>query len=330
MADLKKNIFLTGAPLSGKTTVIISLSVILQGIFSSLFILAAILNGPSHAGENILADQRVIVRFDDSLQNPAGEVLRLYPLIREKLKKDLGWETAFRPEIVLVKDSGSFRRIAESDLVSAIAIPHKGLIVIDYSKMNIQLFTLEATLKHELCHLELHHHIPGGKLPRWLDEGICQWVTDGLAEIMTYGNGSTLMTAALTKRLMSIERLSERFPTDGKDLSLAYEESRSIVEYIEKEFGASGVRRVLSHMSSGDSVEIAVQKSLLISLDELEKRWRSSLVRKTAWLSYISDNLYQILFVFAALLAIYGFFVILRKKKAYMDEDEDDQGEDER
>ncbi len=314
--------------MSGKTPVIKSVSMTLRGIFSSLFILAALLISPSHAGENILTDERVIVRFDDSLHNPAGEVLRLYPLIREKLKKDLGWETAFRPEIVLVRDSSSFRRIVESDLVSAIAIPHKDLIVIDYSRMNIRLFTLEATLKHELCHLELHHHIPGGTLPRWLDEGICQWVTEGLAEIMTYGNGSTLMTATLSKRLMSVQRLSERFPTDGKDLSLAYEESRSIVEYIEKEFGASGLRRVLSHMSSGDSVEIAVQKSLLISLDELEKRWRLSLVRKTAWLSYISDNLYEIIFLFAALLAIYGFFVLLRKKKAYRDEDEDDQGED--
>lgn len=302
----------------------------IRGIFSFvLFILAALLTGPSYAAENTLADERVIVRFDGPLHNPAGEVLRLYPLIREELLKDLGWETAFRPEIVLVKDSISFRRVSESDLVTAIALPHKDLIVIDYSKMNTHPFTLEATLKHELCHLELHHHIPGGKLPRWLDEGICQWVAGGLSEIMTYENRSTLRAATLSNRLISVERLSESFPADGKDLVLAYEESRSIIEYIGKEFGASGVLRILERMSSGDSVEIAVQKSLLISLDELERRWRSSLVRKTSWLSYISDTLYEILFLFAALIAIYGFFVILRKKRAYKDEDEDDREEDE-
>lgn len=298
----------------------------IRGIFSSvLFILAALLTGPSYAGENTLADERVIVRFDGPLQNPAREVLRVYPLIREELLKNLGWKTAFRPEVVLVKDSVSFRRISGSDLVTAIAIPQKDRIVIDYSKMNIRPFTLEATLKHELCHLELHHRIPGGKLPRWLDEGICQWVTGGLAEIMTYGIRSTLRAATLSGRLISVERLSENFPVDGKDLILAYEESISIVEYIEKEFGASGVTRILEHMSSGDSVESAVLKSLLISLEELERRWRSSLVRKTSWLSYIGDNLYEILFLFAALIAIYGFIVILRKKRAYKDKDEDDR-----
>lgn len=299
-------------------------------IFSSvLLILAVLLSGLSYAGEDTRADERVIVRFDSSLHNPAGEVLRVYPLVREELLKVLGWKTAFRPEIVLVKDSASFRKVSESDLVSAIAIPPKNRIVIDYSKMNISPFTLEATLKHELCHLELHHHIPGERLPRWLDEGICQWVTGGISEIMMYGNRSTLRAAALSNRLISVERLSESFPADGKDLILAYEESRSVVEYIEKEFGTSGVLSILDHMGSGDSVEIAVQKSLSIPLGELEKRWRSSLVRKTLWLSYISDNLYEMLFLFSALIAICGFFVILKKKRAYRDEEEDDRGEDE-
>ncbi|MBI5639059.1 MAG: hypothetical protein HZA17_01405 [Nitrospirae bacterium] len=299
-----------------------------RGIFSSaLFVLAALLSVPSYAGENTLADERVIVRFDEPLHRPAREVLRVYPLIREELLKVLGWQTAFRPEIVLVKDSASFRRISENDLVTAIAIPRKDRIVIDYSKMNIRPFTLETTLKHELCHLELHHHIPGGGLPRWLDEGICQWVTGGLAEIMTSGNRSTLRAAVLSNRLISVERLSESFPAGEKDLVLAYEESRSIVEHIEKEFGASGVRGILENMRSGDSLEIAVHRSLSISPDELERRWRSSLVRKTSWLSYISDNLYEILFLFAALTAVYGFFVILKKKRAYRDEDEQEEDE---
>lgn len=297
-----------------------------RGIFSYvLLILAALLGGLSYAGEDTREDERVVVRFDSPLYNAAGEVLRVYPLVREELLKVLGWETAFRPEIVLVKDSATFRKLSESDLVSAIAIPRKNRIVIDYSKMNVPPFTLEATLKHELCHLELHHHIPGGNLPRWLDEGVCQWVTGGLSEIMTYGNRSTLRAATLSNRLISIRWMSESFPADGKDLVLAYEESKSLVEYIEKEFGASGVLRILEHMSSGDSVESAVQKSLLIPLDELERKWKSSLVRKTSWLSYVSDNLYEILFLFSALIAIYGFFVVLKKKRAYRDEEEDQE-----
>lgn len=301
-----------------------------QGIFLSVILFLAVpALGPSYAEKQILEDERVIVRFDGPLRNAARDVLDAYPGIRAELREDLGWETDFRPEIILIKDSASFRRLVESDLITALAIPQKDLIVIDYSKMNVHPFTLGTTLKHELCHLEIHHHISGGEIPRWLDEGICQWVTGGLAEIATVGSHSVLREAALSKRLISIEGLSERFPTDGRDLLLAYEESRSIVEYIKKEFDVSGVRGILENMSRGDDLESAVSKSLSISLDELEKRWRSSLADKTWWIAYVGDHVYEILFLLAALITIYGFFRILKKKREYKDEDEEDEGKGE-
>ncbi len=290
-----------------------------------LFSLATLLIGPSYAAKHTLGDESVIVWFDSPLENSAREVLKVYPAIRVELMTALGWKTAFRPEIVLIKDSASFRRVADSDLVTALAVPQKNLIMIDSSKMNAHPFTLETTLKHELCHLELHHHIAESELPRWFDEGICQWVTGGLSEIMTESNHSILREAALSNRLLSIEGLTERFPTDGRDLLLAYDESRSIVEYIEKQFGASAVRKILEQMNGGEDLENAVHKSILISLDELEKRWKASVSEKSSWFSYIGNNLYEILFLFAALISIYGFFVILKKKKEYMDKEDPEE-----
>lgn len=297
---------------------------------SVLFVLLALLIGSSYGEKRILVGKTVIVSFDDPLQNSAMEVLKMYPAIRAELLKDLGWSTDFRPEIVLVKDSATFRRVVGSDLVTALAIPQRDLIVVDYSKMNVHPFTLATTLKHELCHLELHHHIAQSTLPRWLDEGICQWVTGGFAEIMTEGNHSILREAALSNRLISFEGLAERFPHEGRDFLLAYEESRSIVEYIKSEFGVSGVRSILKYLSQDDTLENAVQKSLLISLDELEKRWRLSITEKTLWFSYISDNLYEILFLFAALITIYGFFRTLKKKREYKEEEDEENEEGKR
>ncbi len=298
-------------------------------IFSfALFFLAALLIGPSYAEKYTLEDERVVVRFDGPLENAATEVLKAYPGIRADLMRDLGWESDLRPEIVLVKESASFRKSVESDLVTALAVPQQDVIVIDYSRMNVHPFTLGTTLKHELCHLELHHHIAGGKLPRWLDEGICQWVTGGLSEIMIEGNRSILREAVLSNRLMSVESLTERFPADGRDLLLAYEESRSIVEYIKKEFGVPGLQRILEQMGRGDTLDNAVLESLLISLDELEKRWRSSLAGRTWWLSSLGDYLYEILFLCAALITIFGFFRVLKKKREYKDEDEEDREEE--
>ena len=287
-----------------------------------LFSLATLLIRPSYAGKLTLGDENVIVWFDSPLQNSAREVLKMYPALRVELTTDLGWRTVFRPEVVLIKDSASFRKAADSDLVTALAVPQKNLILIDSSKMHYQPFGLGTTLKHELCHLELHHHIAENNLPRWFDEGICQWVSGGLSEIMTESNHSILREAVLSNRLISFEELTENFPTDGRDLLLAYDESRSIVEYIAKQFGAPEVRKILNRMSGGDNLESAVSKTLLISLDELQKRWKSSLSEEVSWFSYIGYNLYEILFLLAALISIYGFFVVLKKRREYRDKED--------
>ncbi len=273
-------------------------------------------------------DGTVTVLFDAPLQGAADEILKIYPAVRDELRKDLGWETEFRPEIVLVKDQHSFFTASGRDLVTAFAVPGKDLIVIDYSKMGRHPYTVDVTLKHELCHLELHHHIASERLPRWFDEGICQWVTGGYGELIEGGSHEVLTQAVMSGRLLSIDRLTASFPSDGRDMLLAYEESRSIVDYLQRRFGVSAVQRILEQMSRGADLERAVYMSFSVSLDEVEKKWRASLSTKSAWLYYLRENLYEILFVFAALLAVWGFLKVLKKKREYKDEEEGEDGEE--
>jgi hypothetical protein len=98
------------------------------------------------------------------------------------------------------------------------------------------------------------------------------------------------------------------------------------VEYINREFGTSAIPRILHYLENGDEVDVAVQKSLSIPLEELEGRWQIHLREKTLWIIYLGDNLYTILFFFAALITIYGFIRLLIKKRMYKDEDEDENG----
>src|SRR5208283_2145176 len=113
--------------------------------------LMVLLAGRSYAERHIIEDERAIVRFDDPFQTSAMEVLKSYPGIREELARDIGWGTDSRPEIILVKDSNAFNKVAGSDLVTAIAVPKNNLIIMDASKMNVYPFTLRVTLKHEMC-----------------------------------------------------------------------------------------------------------------------------------------------------------------------------------
>ncbi len=292
-------------------------------LLSSLILFFIFLK-PLHAAKtDIIQSEEVIIQFERPLRNAAHEVKGIYPTIKAELEKTFGWRLDFRPTVIIIKDKETFQRMAVGNLIVAYAVPQRNLIVIDYSKMKTHPFTIRATLKHELCHLLLHHHIRGGNLPKWLDEGISQWISGGIAEIIMGGKGAVLKQATLSGRFISIRDLTKTFPREEKPLLLAYEESKSIVEYIHREFGTSGILQVISHLRDGDEVDVAILKGLSIPLDELEKRWHNDLKKRITWFTYLSKNLYPVLFFLAGLVTIYGFIKFLIKKRAYKDEEED-------
>jgi hypothetical protein len=267
------------------------------------------------------------VIFDKASERVAQEVIRVYPAIKAKLAGTLRWEVDFRPEIFLTSDKTSFRKMAGGEIISAFAVPDKRLIVIDSTRVFTKPFTLETTLEHELCHLLLHRYIQRDTLPRWMDEGVCQWTTGGVAELI-YESGNSLEKAVLADKMIALSEL-ERFPSEEKSLILAYEESKSFIEYIANEYSKQKMLNVLALLKEGNSPEESIEKSLSISLTELEKNWHVYLRRKHTWFSYLSNNLYTILFVIAALITVYGFIRLLKKKREYKDaeEEEDINGE---
>jgi hypothetical protein len=284
-------------------------------------------HGPLHAAQRgTLREKGVIVLFDESLRVAAEETATLYPTLKKELENTLAMPVNFRPTVLLVKESETFQRMAGTDLIVAYAIPEKNLMVIDYSKTRADPFSIETTMKHELCHLLLHNHIKEANLPKWLDEGICQWVSDGIAEIIMTQKRSVLDEAILSGRDISIRALASRFPRDERYLVLAYEESKSLVEYMISSFGKEAVLSVLNYLQEGAEVDEALMRGLSISLDELESRWHHYLKRRISWVTYLINHLYEILFFLAAMVMIYGFIRGLIKKRAYRDEEEEDGG----
>lgn len=294
-----------------------------SGILTSLFLLCAAWTASAATDESVVQGNEVTVQFEESLRSAAKEVLRIYPSVRDELERTIGPGPRIRSVVRLIKTREAFRRLVDNDLVVALAVPSKDLIVIDYSRMNVQPLTLETTLKHELCHVELHHRVREEGLPRWFDEGICQWVNGGLAEIATDGSRSALKGAVLSNRFLSIDEMTLRFPAGGRELLLAYEESESIIEYIAKEFGPPAVLDLLKHLGEGKDPENAFEKALGITLPEFEKRWKSSLVKKSSWIAYLSGSLYELLFLLAALVTVCGFVRVMRRKRKYKDEEDE-------
>lgn len=257
--------------------------------------------------------------FKESQAGVANEIAEVYSSIKGDLTETLGWEVDFRPTVIIDREGDILKKSTRSDMFIAYAIPKENLILLDTSKVYAKPFSLESTLKHELCHLLLHRNIE--RLPRWLDEGICQWVSGGIAELLAEDNKRVLQKATVSGNLIGIEELNS-FPPDA--LILAYEESKSIVEYIEKEFGRQGILQVLKYLKEGYPLDDSLRRALSVTTSELEMKWHAHLKRKYTWISYLTRNLYEILFLIAALATILGFMRMLKRKKKYTDETEEE------
>jgi hypothetical protein len=272
---------------------------------------------------SMLETDKVIVYFQEPLAPVAREVTRIFPKIEGELESTLSWKIDFKPNVLLVPDRETFSMMAESSLFVAYALPGKLLIVIDCSRMNQDPFTLAVTLKHELCHLLLHSTIQRPNLPLWLDEGVCQWASGGFTELVTGRGASSLTWAALSGSFITLDALSSRFPEDEQGITLAYEESRSIVSFIVAGFGRNGILNILQALRDGHTMKDAVPVSLGITLEDLEKRWQGSQNNWLVLITSIMGNLYTILFIGAALLTIAVYLRVLVRKRRFRDEEPD-------
>jgi hypothetical protein len=279
------------------------------------------------AQPSVLEAEGVIVVYDEVLKRAAGQVAVVYPEIKLDLEKTFRWSLDFRPTVVLVKDSQRFLQIAGTSHIVAFAAPRENVMVIDHSKMHTTPFTLESTLKHELCHLLLHHYIDSTRLPKWLDEGVSQWASDGIAEVIMDYKRAILPQAIVRGRYYRMSALHDRFPRDKQALHLAYAQSKSFVDYISRKYGRDQVLLLLNKLRKGLDIEAAIEETFAITFAELEKRWIQQLKNRKIWLTFLTTHIYEIIFFLGAVMLVIGFIRFVIKRKAYKDSYEDGEEE---
>jgi hypothetical protein len=266
-----------------------------------------------------------LVVFDPPIEAAAEEVARLYPGVVRDLERTVGWTFKLKPSIVLVHRREAFLRMTQNPRIMAFAVPKRALVVVDYSVAGTLPFRLETTLKHELCHLLIYRHIRGVTVPAWLEEGLCQWVSGGIGEIIPEQKRSPLNRATLRGSFIPMDLLTNGFPRDPESFLLAYEQSKSFVAYMAGIAGRKGILEILDLMKNGDETESAIFKVLAVSLETLEEAWHRSLSREMTWFTFLSYHLYEILFALAALITVFGFIKMVLKKRAYMKEETEDK-----
>ncbi len=289
---------------------------------------------PVSANDNqfkILETEDAIIHFPPRLDNIAQQIGRIYPPVKMELEQTLHLPVSFKPNIFIMNDRKRFRDTFGSDMVVAVAIPAQNLMVIDYTRMVDNPFRLRSTLKHELSHLVLHHHIDSNILPRWLDEGVSQWVTGGISELATDPGWSVLESAAMRDNLYRFDELVS-FPSGRSETMLAYQQSLSFIENIVDVYGERALIEVLHEMRHGASADRAFATVLPHTLRQVEYNWVNHIQAQVSWFTYISRNMFQFLFLIAAILVIVAFIkAILQRRGQSEEEDEyDDLPSDQR
>jgi hypothetical protein len=298
-----------------------------QRAFSSILFFLSMVSLAFAVEQKTMDTKELVVVYDAGLNRTARQALAAYPIMKQELETSFQWPLDLRPTLVLLNDNKRFRQLAGHELVVAYALPKKNVVVIDHSKMNTSPFTLQTTLKHELCHLLLHHYIRDDNLPRWLDEGICQWASDGLADIIMDTKRDLLPAAILSGNYFDLEKLQHQFPREKNALILAYEQSKSVVEYLNREYGSQGILDFLRLLQQGYDLKAAFELRFAMRFDEFEYQWRVHLKENINWFTYLSIHLYEFLFVSAALLTIFGFIRKIIRRRAYATEEDDEEAE---
>lgn len=290
-------------------------------IFIFSFIIS--LSIPAHAVEfEIIQTHEVTIKYEKGLSGVSNEIASLIPTLKGEIQKMTGLHIDFPFDIIIYRDRDTFRTLVNSDMIAAFAIPGKNLIILDYSQFRHDRLALRLIIMHEMCHLLLHKNITWNNLPRWFDEGLSQWVSSGINEIVYPRSTDVLRKAVINDTLLPFSEISENLPSDPSDLILSYEQGKSMVDYIAKRYGADSIKGIILRLSSGAGFYEAISAELDTDFTEIEKKWRRNKGKQQyIWLAYISDHIYLILFVMTAFLTVYGFIRLKKRMRDYQDDE---------
>ena len=298
-----------------------------RGVRLSILLFALGLAAVSTArADAVLQTPRVRIIHHPTLKRRAERIAAISPAIIADLERKLGLTFSIRPTVVTAPNRDAYYRLGGRSWFTAFAVPRKQLVVLDMSRLDQPAGDLYATLKHEYAHLALHQAIAHRRLPRWLDEGTAQWASDGLSEYLPAVQRALLPQAAAGGRLFDLAELAETFPPNTRGLQLAYEQSRSFVNYLVRRFGDEGLRMLLRSLAAGASPGEAFEETLGIRLADVETEWRDGLRGPGSWMAGLAGQVYGFLFFAAALVTVGAYWRFRHRKRQYRDgEEEEDE-----
>jgi len=230
-----------------------------------------------HVLDNL--DQFATVQEGDlifKMRKDQAPVLREYavPLAQEAFKT-LSSRYGFTPtgpfliEIFTDHDDFAVRNLGLPGMIGALGACFGRVVTMDSpTARDPGTFSWQATLWHELTHV-ITIQMSKQRIPRWLTEGISVYEEGRQSPEWGRDMEVTFARAMNKKKVLKLKDLNAGF-TRGETIVLAYYEASLLVDHIVSTKGQGALNSLIRSYGEGIDNEAALNKTLGISIDDLQ------------------------------------------------------------
>jgi hypothetical protein len=172
---------------------------------------------------------------------------------------------------------------------------------------------IRQVLVHELSHVVLGQALGEVRAPRWLDEGLAQYIS----REWKLGQSILVARALLFERLIPLEDIEALNSFSKSEAQLAYAESFLAVAFIRDRFGESSLHQLIRDLAEYDDFGLAVQTSLSMTLSDFYRTWRDYVVSRFNWASILSQPF--VLWILMFSLFLLAFLLKRRRSRKIME-----------
>jgi len=193
-----------------------------------------------------------------------------------RLKHTLGLELKQRIHIDLCHTNKEFdERTAQKNdpWVDGRAFPRQNRVVVKA----IGPVRIGKLVAHEILHILLQHKLDetGAFAPRWLHEGLAKYAAGDLP----MEERELLGQAAADGKLLRINELDAAFAGPPQQVSLAYAQSYTLIDYLASLEGKAGLSGFLEELGNIGEVDRALIRAYQMPINQLEEQWLRQIAR---------------------------------------------------
>ncbi len=270
---------------------------------------SAVTDSSAAAGES--AGRFVFHMSNPSHQQLADSVLnqtrrRLAELVRDTLTESV--------HVHLPENIREFERLVRGrfpDWGAAVAIPTRDMIVIKSPDHFVLGKPLEMLLAHEYTHLVMHKRTGYFSAPRWLEEGLAQYVSHE----WNWQDYLALSRAGLFGDFLSLKEIDHVNRFNESRAQLAYAEAYVAVDHFLGVYGVAQFNLLLDSLRAGVSIDKSLVAATGATYMEFEEEFLETLATRYNLVTLFMDTM--LFWLGLAIIVVIATYLRYRRRRQY-------------